>query len=84
VKPGDLVILKSEEEIVWDDLMFEWDHTLLFSTRDHARDMSDVDGAFYIEPGVMGTVLNCDPNFFRVLLPEGIGWSRVHYWRVIT
>lgn len=83
MKPGDLVVLKNEEEIIRDDLDFEWDHCSLFPTRDDARDMSDA-GAIYIDPGVMGTVLYCDSDFIQVLLPEGVGWNRKYYWKVIT
>jgi hypothetical protein len=32
----------------------------------------------------MGTVLECDSNYVRVLVPSSSGWSRKHYWRVIT
>ena len=80
MKIGDLVILKDEEEIVWDDLMFEWDHTLLFSTREDARDMR-ITGGTHIPPGTLGTFLGGDSNFVRILTPEGVGWSRVHYWK---
>jgi hypothetical protein len=82
MKPGDLVILKSEEEIVWDDLMFEWDHTLIFKNREDCRDMSSHTGE--VCEGTVGTVLECDPNYVRVLVPSITGWSRKHYWRVIT
>lgn len=82
MKPGDLVELKSEEDIVWDDLMFEWDHTLLFANREACRDMSSPTGETC--EGTIGTVLECDSNYVRVLVPSSSGWSRKHYWRVIT
>ena len=82
MRVGDHALLKSEEEIGWDDLMCAWDHTLLFESRDDVRDMHAAVGE--IPAGTIGVVLECDPNYVRLLTPMGIGWSRVHYWRVIT
>ena len=80
---GDLVILKSEEEIVWDDSFLEWDHTLIFPSREDARDMR-ITGGTHLDCGTVGTVLRCDSNFVLVHSSGGTGWSRLHYWRVIT
>jgi hypothetical protein len=83
MKPGDLVILKSEDEIMEDDYsLLEWDHTLLFPSREDARDMRGWIGG--IAPGTLGTILEVDHNFVRVHTPMGTGWNRKHYWRVIT
>jgi len=83
MKPGDLVTLKSEDEIMEDDYsLLEWDHALLFPSREDARDMRGWIGG--IEPGTLGTILEVDPNFVRVHTPSGTGWNRKHYWRVIT
>lgn len=76
---GTLVMLLSEEEIVWDSAIFEWDHTLLFPTRENARDMAGSIGN--VPEGTIGTILQCDPNYIYVLTPYGIGWSRKHYWK---
>jgi hypothetical protein len=81
MKPGDLVVLRSEDEIVWDDSFLEWDHTLLFSSREDARDMRRWIGG--IAPGTLGTILEVDPNFVRVHTPSGTGWNRKHYWRIV-
>lgn len=80
MKIGDLVILKDEEEIIYDDSDWEWDSTLLFSTREDARDMR-ITGGTRIPRGTLGTLLGGDSNFVRVLTPEGVGWSRAHYWK---
>ncbi len=82
MKPGDLVELKSEEDIVWDDLMFEWDHTLLFEDREACRDMRAHTSE--VNEGTVATILQHDSNYVQVLTHVGIGWSRKHYWRVLT
>ena len=82
MKPGDLVVLKNDEELFWDDFMFEWDHPLLFATREDCRDMSTHTGE--LSSGTMGTVLECDPNYVRILTHTGTGWGRKISWRVIT
>lgn len=82
MKPGDHVRLRTEEEIMWDSAIFEWDHTLLFPTREHARDMIGWIGN--IMEGTNAIVLACDSNFVQVLTSDGIGWSRTHYWEVLT
>lgn len=78
---GDLVTLLSEEEIVWDDAAFEWDHTLIFETREDARDMR-ISKSSFIPSGTFGTVIFCDANFVNILTSNGVGWSRKHYWRL--
>ena len=83
MKLGSLVRLLSEDEIVYDDAAFEWDHSLIFPTREDARDMR-VTGGTSLEAGTIGTVLSFDSNFVKVCTPMGIGWSRSHYWCVVN
>ena len=77
---GDLVVLLDEEEILFDDADWEWDSSLLFSTREDARDMR-ITGGTHIPPGTLGTILGRDSNFLLLHTPVCTGWSRVHYWK---
>lgn len=83
MNPGDHVRLCSDDEIICDDSVFEWDCTLLFRTREDARDM--IGWIASVDDTVTAIVLEHDSNFIRIFTSSGcIGWTRKHYWRIIA